>query len=86
MAFDTQVRVGLANIGITFAASQACFVVSGGTELTVLPFLPLCLLRKSGQGSDWGLHTPNQTGRGWCAGKVLVAFNKRSHQSFPQLC
>lgn len=45
-----RVRVGLAKIGIIFAASQACFVVSG------LPFLPMSLLGESSQG----LHTPDQ--------------------------
>lgn len=28
---DTQVRVSLGNLGIAFAASQVCFVVSRGT-------------------------------------------------------
>lgn len=34
-----------ASIGITFEASQTCFVDSRGTELTVLPFLPQFLWR-----------------------------------------
>ena len=74
VAFCNQVAVCFANVCITFETCKTCLIVSRGTELASLPFLPL-YWGESGQGSGGGLQTPHQTARGWCAGKVLAPLN-----------
>ena len=90
VAFCNQIAVCLANEGFTFETYKTCFIVSRGTELTSLPFLPLFWGESSraeagaaDSSPDWQrlVHGEGAGARGrcWCTEKVLVPLNQRSH-------